>query len=152
MRLQYSQRSLAGVVVVSVYKHTCVHASQMPLGWPHFASLTDCWSSVYDCQDHSYLHCILKGNLVLQVPLSEVPWSTNDENYVGFSVIKMGNKQPAFTIHEDEPDDPKPKKHVSKKNSPNEEILGLKAAIASLGTRKPLTPIDNPMDYSSGEN
>ncbi|KAJ6668786.1 hypothetical protein lerEdw1_012270 [Lerista edwardsae] len=85
-----------------------------------------------------------------QIPLSEVPWSTNDENYVGFPVGKMGNKQPAFTIHVDEPDDPKQKKQVSKKNSPNKEILGLKAAVASLGTRKPLTPIDNPMDLSSG--
>ncbi|XP_066487887.1 cyclin-A2 [Tiliqua scincoides] len=96
----------------------------------------------------------LRGNqhrlLQPQVPLSEVPWSTNDENYVSFPVGKMGNKQPAFTIHVDEPDDPIPKKHVSKKNSPNEEILGLKTAVASLGTRKPLTPIDNPMDFSSG--
>lgn len=90
--------------------------------------------------------------LLLQIPLSEVPWSTNDENYVSFPVGKMGNKQPAFTIHVDEPDDHKQKKHMLKKNSPTGAILGLKAAVSSLGTRKPLTPIDNPMDLSSGEN
>ncbi|XP_063166887.1 cyclin-A2 isoform X2 [Candoia aspera] len=86
-----------------------------------------------------------------QVPLSQIPWSTNDENYLGVPIGKMGNKQPAFTIHLDEPDSRRQKKHMSsKKTSPNEEAIGLKAAVASMGTRKPLTPIDNPMDLSSG--
>ncbi|XP_053107419.1 cyclin-A2 [Hemicordylus capensis] len=85
-----------------------------------------------------------------QVPLSQVPWSTNDENYISFPVGKMENKPPAFTIHMDEPGDTRQKKHVSKKSSSSEETLGLKAAVSSMGTRKPLTPIDNPMDLSSG--
>uniref|UniRef100_A0A8C6X4A7 Cyclin-A2 n=1 Tax=Naja naja TaxID=35670 RepID=A0A8C6X4A7_NAJNA len=63
----------------------------------------------------------------------------------------MGNKQPAFTIHLDEPDNRRQKKHMSsKKTSPGEEAMDLKAVVASMGTRKPLTPIDNPMDLSSG--
>lgn len=40
----------------------------------------------------------------------------------------------------------------SKKTSPGEEAIGLKTVVASIGTRKPLTPIDNPMDLSSGED
>ncbi|XP_061441186.1 cyclin-A2 [Rhineura floridana] len=86
-----------------------------------------------------------------QVSLSHIPWSTNDENYVSVPLGKMGVKQSAFTIHMDEPDVTKQKKRtVSKKISASEKSLGLKTAVASMGTRKPLTPIDNPMDLSSG--
>uniref|UniRef100_A0A670IRS7 Cyclin-A2 n=2 Tax=Podarcis muralis TaxID=64176 RepID=A0A670IRS7_PODMU len=64
----------------------------------------------------------------------------------------MGNKQPAFTIHMDEPDVTRQKKRMmSKRMSSSEEALGLKTAVASMGIRKPLTPIDNPMDLSFGE-
>ncbi|XP_062991203.1 cyclin-A2 [Elgaria multicarinata webbii] len=84
-----------------------------------------------------------------QASLSQIPWSTNDENYVAVPVGKMANKQPAFTIHMDEPDGTRQKKHLSKKFSSSEEALGLKTAVVSMGTRKPLTPIDNPMDLSS---
>lgn len=88
----------------------------------------------------------------LQAPHSQIPWSTNDENYLGVLNGKMGNKQPAFTIHLDEPDNRRQKKHMSsKKMSSCEETIGLKAVVASMETRKPLTPIDNPMDLSSGE-
>lgn len=83
----------------------------------------------------------------LQAPRSQIPWSTNDENYLGVPNGKMGNKQPAFTIHLDEPDNRRQKKHMSsKKISSGEETV-----VSSMGTRKPLTPIDNPMDLSSGE-
>ncbi|XP_077156531.1 cyclin-A2 [Paroedura picta] len=86
-----------------------------------------------------------------QVPLCPVPWSTNDENYVAAPVGKVGSKQPAFTIHVDEPESPRPKKNgAPKKLSPNAEYLALEAAVASMGSRKPLTPIENPMDLGSG--
>ncbi|XP_054846018.1 cyclin-A2 [Eublepharis macularius] len=87
-----------------------------------------------------------------QASLCQVPWSTNDDNYVGIPVGKMGNKQPAFTIHMDEvPESTRPKRSgASKKTLPSEEHLGLVAAVASMGSRKPLTPIENPMDLGSG--
>ncbi|XP_062839676.1 cyclin-A2 [Anolis carolinensis] len=85
-----------------------------------------------------------------QVPLGQIPWSTNDENYVDVPVGKMGSKQPAFTIHVDEPDTTRQKKRISRKTMPSEDALGLRAAVASIGNRKPLTPIDNPMDLSTG--
>nr|XP_056711397.1 cyclin-A2 [Euleptes europaea] len=86
-----------------------------------------------------------------QVSLCQVPWSTNDENYVSIPVGKMGNKQPAFTIHMDEPESTRPKKNgASKKTFSSEEYLSLEAAVVSVGTRKPLTPIENPMDLGSG--
>ncbi|XP_044284842.1 cyclin-A2 [Varanus komodoensis] len=84
-----------------------------------------------------------------QVSLSQVRWSTNDENHVAIPVGKMGNK-PAFTIHIDEPDSRRQRKSVSSKTWSTEDDLGLKTAVASLGTRKPLTPIDSLMDLSSG--
>ncbi|KAJ7326997.1 hypothetical protein JRQ81_016756 [Phrynocephalus forsythii] len=96
------------------------------------------------------LECMLMVNSFLQVPLSQMPWSTNDKNYVGVPFGKMGMKQPAFTIHVDEPQETRQKKPVSRKTLSSEEVLGLKTAGVSLGTRKPLTPIDNPMDLSSG--
>nr|XP_060634977.1 cyclin-A2 [Anolis sagrei ordinatus] len=86
----------------------------------------------------------------VQVPVCQIPWSTNDENYVDIPVAKMGSKQPAFTIHVDEPDTTRQKKRISRKAMPSEDTLGLRAAVASLGNRKPLTPIDNPMDLSTG--
>lgn len=59
----------------------------------------------------------------------------------------------------DQPDGTVQKKHaVLKKTESREEDLSLKTAVAAMGTRKPLTPIDipltpidNPMDLSSGE-
>ncbi|XP_028599302.2 cyclin-A2 isoform X1 [Podarcis muralis] len=87
-----------------------------------------------------------------QASLSQIPWSTNDENCLDVPLGKMGNKQPAFTIHMDEPDVTRQKKRMMSKRMPSsEEALGLKTAVASMGIRKPLTPIDNPMDLSFGE-
>ncbi|XP_015272579.1 PREDICTED: LOW QUALITY PROTEIN: cyclin-A2 [Gekko japonicus] len=85
-----------------------------------------------------------------QVPLCQIPWSTNDENYVDIPVGKMGNKQPAFTIHMDEPESTTKEKGATKRTLPNKEYLALEAAVASMGSRKPLTPIENPMDLGSG--
>ncbi|XP_033015717.1 cyclin-A2 isoform X2 [Lacerta agilis] len=86
-----------------------------------------------------------------QASLKQIPWSTNDENCLNVPLGKMGNKQPAFPIHVDEPDVTRQKKRMMSKRIPSsEEALGMKTAVASMGNRKPLTPIDNPMDLSSG--
>nr|XP_020637129.1 cyclin-A2 [Pogona vitticeps] len=90
------------------------------------------------------------GPVQPQVPLSQIPWSTNDENYVGVPFGKVGSKQPAFTIHVDEPEETRQKKPLSRKTLSSEEALGLKTAVVSMGIRKPLTPIDNPMDLTAG--
>uniref|UniRef100_A0A8C8SVM8 Cyclin-A2 n=1 Tax=Pelusios castaneus TaxID=367368 RepID=A0A8C8SVM8_9SAUR len=77
------------------------------------------------------------------------PWSTNDENCGRVPAGKAGSKQPVFAIHMDEPDGEKRKRQVApKKAVAQEEVLGLTTAVTSLGDRKPLAPIENPMDLS----
>ncbi|XP_067405586.1 cyclin-A2 [Emydura macquarii macquarii] len=84
-----------------------------------------------------------------QAAPAQAPWSTNDENCGKVPAGKAGSKQPAFAIHMDEPDGEQRKRQVvPKKAVSQEEVLGLNAAVASLGDRKPLAPIDNPMDLS----
>ncbi|KAM9143219.1 cyclin-A2 isoform 1-T1 [Pangshura tecta] len=81
--------------------------------------------------------------------LVHAPWSINDENYPKVPDGKAGNKQPAFAIHMDEPDGERRKRQVvPKKALSHEEVLGLNTAVTSLGDRKPLAPLDNPMDLS----
>lgn len=52
----------------------------------------------------------------------------------------------------DEPDGERRKKQViPKKAVSHEGVLGLNTAVTSLGDRKPLAPIENPMDLSFGK-
>ncbi|KAM4708237.1 cyclin-A2 [Discoglossus pictus] len=81
----------------------------------------------------------------------------NDENYGKIPAGKAASKQPAFTIHVDEPDcayqrkQPEPKRAVL-----DENLIKLNSVVISLGNRKPLAPIDvsmpagfdSPMDMS----
>ncbi|TFK16263.1 putative GPI-anchored adhesin-like protein PGA55-like [Platysternon megacephalum] len=96
---------------------------------------------------------LLRGNqrrpTQQQAALAHAPWSINDENYGKVPAGKAGNKQPAFAIHMDEPDGERRKRQVvPKKAVSHEEVLSLNTAVTSLGDRKPLAPIDNPMDLS----
>ncbi|CAM4546365.1 cyclin-A2 [Lepidochelys kempii] len=96
---------------------------------------------------------LLRGNqrrpTQQQAALAHAPWSINDENYGKVPAGKAGNKQPAFAIHMDEPDGERRKRQVvPKKAVPHEGVLGLNTAVTSLGDRKPLAPIENPMDLS----
>ncbi|XP_074849479.1 cyclin-A2 [Carettochelys insculpta] len=84
-----------------------------------------------------------------QAAHSQAPWSTNDDNCGKVPAGKAGNKQPAFAIHVDEPDGESRKRQVAQKKAATcEEVLGLNTAVTSLGDRKPLAPIENPMDLS----
>lgn len=85
-------------------------------------------------------------------PLKDV--CVNDE-HAAVPPWKVNGKQPAFTIHVDEPDQEPPKKpNDSKKSSPkSEDALAFSSAIALPGQRKPLVPLDYPMDGSfNGES
>ncbi|MEE6461652.1 hypothetical protein FKM82_001358 [Ascaphus truei] len=71
----------------------------------------------------------------------------NDENYGTIPPGKVCSKQPAFTIHVDEPDCAS-KRPVSKKAVLDGNLLGLSSLATSLGSRKPLVPIEFSMDVS----
>ncbi|XP_030047638.1 cyclin-A2 [Microcaecilia unicolor] len=73
----------------------------------------------------------------------------NDENYGKIPAGKAGPKQPAFTIHVDEPDGASRKRPAApKKTVSDENLMSLNAAVTLLGTRKPLAPLDCSMDLS----
>lgn len=66
----------------------------------------------------------------------------NDENYGKAAAGKAGSKQPAFTIHVDEPDGASRKRPTAlKKSTSQENLLELTSAVTSLGQRRPLAPI-----------
>ncbi|KAM4809615.1 cyclin-A2 [Rhinophrynus dorsalis] len=80
----------------------------------------------------------------------------NDENYGKIPAGKAVGKQPAFTIHVDEPDCANQRKPANKKAVPDENLRQLNSVVMTLGGRKPLAPIqisldasfDSPMDMS----
>lgn len=138
--LQFLTYSYSEIAFVEIACFVCISMVGCEQGFePGFPTLS------LECVD-------VNGELSLQVPFSQIPWNTNDENYVGFPFGKVETKQPAFTVHVDEPEQTRQKKPVSRKALSSEEALGLKTAVASMGIRKPLTPIDNPMDLTSGES
>ncbi|XP_069487263.1 cyclin-A2 isoform X2 [Ambystoma mexicanum] len=66
----------------------------------------------------------------------------NDENFGKVAAGKAASKQPAFSIHVDEPDGANRKRPTALKKSMSEEnLLELTSAVTSLGRRKPLAPI-----------
>ncbi|OCT97103.1 hypothetical protein XELAEV_18009326mg [Xenopus laevis] len=75
----------------------------------------------------------------------------NDENYGKIPARKAASKQPAFTIHVDEPDCATNKrKAVHKKTVQDENLQQLNSVLGSIGTRKPLHPIQIAMETSFG--
>ncbi|XP_029446756.1 cyclin-A2 [Rhinatrema bivittatum] len=79
------------------------------------------------------------------------PLSNNDENYGKIPAGKAASKQPAFSIHVDEPDGASRKRPAAPpKMVSNENFLDLNAAVTSLGGRKPLAPLECTMDLSFG--
>ncbi|XP_055568716.1 cyclin-A2 isoform X1 [Falco biarmicus] len=59
-----------------------------------------------------------------------------------------GQQQQAFTIHVDEPDGERPRRRGGPTAQSEEAALGLRAAICTVGLRRPLAPLDNAMDIS----
>jgi cyclin A len=65
------------------------------------------------------------------------PWTAN-------------SKQPPFTIHVDEAEQTQ-KRPAESKPTVREDVLAFNAALALPETRKPLVPLDYPMDGSFGK-
>ncbi|XP_038625223.1 cyclin-A2 [Tachyglossus aculeatus] len=81
-------------------------------------------------------------------PLQEL--SVNNENHGPIPPWKDSSKQPAFTIHVDEPDGENLKKPAALEKIRSEDhILALTSAISLPGARKPLEPVDFSMEGSS---
>ncbi|XP_057612759.1 cyclin-A2 [Chionomys nivalis] len=77
-------------------------------------------------------------------PLKDL--SVNDEHVAVGPSWKANSKQPAFTIHVDEEETQKrPAEH---KETQCEDALAFNAAVSLPGARKPLVPLDYPMDGS----
>ncbi|NP_001089712.1 cyclin A2 L homeolog [Xenopus laevis] len=75
----------------------------------------------------------------------------NDENYGKIPAGKAANKQPTFTIHVDEPDCANNRrKPVHKKTVQDENLRQLNTVLGTIGTRKPLEPIQIAMETSFG--
>ncbi|XP_057358567.1 cyclin-A2 isoform X2 [Manis pentadactyla] len=77
-------------------------------------------------------------------PLKDLP--TNDE-HVTVPPWKANSKQPAFTIHVDEAEESQKRPGECKKTE-CEDVLAFNSAITLPGPRKPLVPLDYPMDGS----
>nr|XP_033794255.1 cyclin-A2 [Geotrypetes seraphini] len=88
-----------------------------------------------------------RGSRPQVIPVQGHP-NLNDENYGKIPAGKAGSKQPAFTIHVDEPDGACRKRPVAPKKTLSNEIITLNATVTSLGTRKPLAPLECTMDFS----
>ncbi|KAF0877683.1 cyclin-A2 [Crocuta crocuta] len=78
-------------------------------------------------------------------PLKDLP--INDE-HVTVPPWKANSKQPAFTIHVDEAEEETQKRPAESKKTEHENVLAFNSAIALSGPRKPLVPLDYPMDGS----
>uniref|UniRef100_G1SIX8 Cyclin-A2 n=1 Tax=Oryctolagus cuniculus TaxID=9986 RepID=G1SIX8_RABIT len=78
-------------------------------------------------------------------PLKDLP--INDEQ-VSVPPWKANSKQPAFTIHVDEAEEEPPKRPTESKKDKPEDVLAFNSAITLPGQRKPLVPLDYPMDGS----
>ncbi|XP_010609653.1 cyclin-A2 [Fukomys damarensis] len=79
-------------------------------------------------------------------PLKDLP--VNDENVATLPPWKANSKQPAFTIHVDEAEDDTQKRPSESKKPECEDVLAFNTAVALPGPRKPLVPLDYPMDGS----
>lgn len=77
-------------------------------------------------------------------PLKDLP--VNDERVI-VPPWKANSKQPAFTIHVDEPEETR-KSPGESKETECEDVLAFNSAIALPEPRKPLVPLDYPMDDS----
>ncbi|XP_033890700.1 cyclin-A2-like [Acipenser ruthenus] len=83
-----------------------------------------------------------------QVALAQAA-SCNDENFSQVPADKVGAKQPAFTIHVDEPDGACSKRqNVLPVKPESDEPLTLNPSVTSLVTRQPLSTIECSMDVS----
>ncbi|XP_075866758.1 cyclin-A2 isoform X2 [Microcebus murinus] len=77
-------------------------------------------------------------------PLKDLP--INDD-HVTVPPWKTNSKQPAFTIHVDEAEETQKRPAESKKTE-HEDVLAFNSAITLPAPRKPLAPLDYPMDGS----
>ncbi|XP_076973803.1 cyclin-A2-like [Tamandua tetradactyla] len=78
-------------------------------------------------------------------PLKDLP--VNDE-HVPAPPWKANTKQPAFTIHVDEAEEETQKRPAGSKHTECEDVLAFNSAVTLAGPRKPLVPLDYPMDGS----
>ncbi|XP_031232491.1 cyclin-A2 [Mastomys coucha] len=78
-------------------------------------------------------------------PLKDL--SVNDEHVAAGPAWKAVSKQPAFTIHVDEAEETQ-QRPAELKEAECEDVLAFNAAVSLPGARKPLTPLDYPMDNS----
>lgn len=78
-------------------------------------------------------------------PLKDLP--INDEHVPTVPSWKAVSKQPAFTIHVDEAEETQ-KRPTEHKETQCEDALAFSAAVSLPGARKPLVPLDYPMDGS----
>lgn len=78
-------------------------------------------------------------------PLKDLP--INDDHAAAVPSWKAVSKQPAFTIHVDEAEETQ-KRPVELKETELEDALAFNAAVSLPRVRKPLTPLDYPMDGS----
>ncbi|XP_005370458.1 cyclin-A2 [Microtus ochrogaster] len=81
-------------------------------------------------------------------PLKDL--SVNDEHVAVGPSWKANSKQPAFTIHVDEEEETQ-KRPAEHKETQCEDALAFNAAVSLPGARKPLVPLDYPMDGSFGK-
>ncbi|XP_020012298.1 cyclin-A2 isoform X2 [Castor canadensis] len=78
-------------------------------------------------------------------PLKDLP--INDEHVATVPPWTANSKQPPFTIHVDEAEQTQ-KRPAESKPTVREDVLAFNAALALPETRKPLVPLDYPMDGS----
>ncbi|KAK2101598.1 Cyclin-A2 [Saguinus oedipus] len=76
-------------------------------------------------------------------PLKDLP-----VNYEHLTVPswKANSKQPAFTIHVDEAEEVTHKKPAESQKAERKDVLAFNSAVTLPGPRKPLVPLDYPMD------
>ncbi|KAF7483841.1 cyclin-A2 [Marmota monax] len=86
-----------------------------------------------------------KTRRVKVAPLKDLP--VNDEHVTAVPPWKANSKQPAFTIHVDEAEE-ETQKRPSEKRTECENVLAFSTAATLPGPRKPLVPLDYPMDGS----
>ncbi|XP_048189401.1 cyclin-A2 [Perognathus longimembris pacificus] len=79
-------------------------------------------------------------------PLKDLP--VNDEPVSNLPPWKEISKQPSFTIHVDEAPEEPQKQPPQPKATEREDVLAFNTAMALSDTRKPLVPLDFPMDGS----
>ncbi|XP_059779514.1 cyclin-A2 [Balaenoptera ricei] len=78
-------------------------------------------------------------------PLKDLP--VNDE-HVTVPAWKANSQQPSFTIHVDAAEEETQKRPAESKKPEGEDVLAFNSAVTLPGPRKPLVPLDYPMDGS----